>query len=118
MTREEAAKILYQENSNAGWMRWVGFPVDIKKEQDYKRFILAVDVALDALRTPETNWPCWIRTADCRPCAEDASHTGMVLAYKASLNAVTVVKWGYCTPKAYPYWMPYPASPHNENREG
>ena len=55
---------------------------------------------------------------NCRPCAEDASHTGMVLAYKASLNAVTVVKWGYCTPKAYPYWMPYPASPHNENREG
>jgi len=53
MTREEAAKILYQEKSNAGWMRWVGFPVDIKKEQDYKRFILAVDVALDALRGPE-----------------------------------------------------------------
>jgi len=53
MTREEAAKILYQEKSNAGWMRWVGFPVDIKKEQDYKRFILAVDVALDALRGPQ-----------------------------------------------------------------
>ncbi len=50
MTREEAAKILYQEKSNAGWMRWVGFPIDVKKEQDYKRFILAVDVALDALR--------------------------------------------------------------------
>jgi hypothetical protein len=53
MTREEAAKILYQEKSNAGWMRWVGFPVDIKKEQDYKRFILAVDVALDALLGPQ-----------------------------------------------------------------
>jgi len=58
MTREEAAKILYQEKSNAGWMRWVGFPVDIKKEQDYKRFILAVDVALDALRGPQPDTDC------------------------------------------------------------
>jgi len=53
MTREEAAKILYQEKSSAGWMRWVGFPIDIKKEQEYKRFILAVNVALDALRGPQ-----------------------------------------------------------------
>lgn len=74
----------------------------------------AAVLAVEALRTPETPWPCWIRTADCRPCAEDASHTGMVLAYKASLNAVTVVKWGYCTPKAYPYWMPYPSPPEQE----
>ena len=53
MTRVEAAKILYQEKSSAGWMRWVGFPIDIKKEQEYKRFILAVNVALDALRGPQ-----------------------------------------------------------------
>lgn len=76
MNRQEAAKILYQEKSNAGWMRWVGFPVDIKKEQDYKRFILAVDVALDALRgpqpDPDTGCPecSWIDPAlsDCNYC--------------------------------------------------
>ena len=74
MTREEAAKILYQEKSSAGWMRWVGFPIDIKKEQDYKRFILAVDVALDALCGPDPDTGCpecsWIDPAlsDCNYC--------------------------------------------------
>lgn len=67
----------------------------------------AAATAVEALLAPSP----WICTADQRPTLEDASYTGMVLAYKAASKAVTVVKWGYCTPKAYPWWMPYPTSP-------
>ncbi len=57
----------------------------------------------------------WIKTTERRPEACDASHTGMVLAVKANNGPpyVTVVKHGYCTPKAYPLWMPYPDVPED-----
>lgn len=55
----------------------------------------------------------WIPTADHRPAQEDASSTGMVLAVKGqgAEAFVTVVKWSYCTPRAYPYWTRYPRLP-------
>lgn len=55
----------------------------------------------------------WHNTYEFRPCAEDASATGMVLAVKGHGDDafVTVVKWSYCTPKAYPYWMRFPQLP-------
>lgn len=58
--------------------------------------------------------PVWIRTADRRPEEQDASRTGMVLAVKSSGSYVTVVRWAYCTPRAYPWWMPYPEAPEVE----
>ena len=64
-------------------------------------------------REPENGWVC---TAERRPGPDDASHTGMVLAVKGSGHDsfVTVAKWSYCTPKAYPFWVRYPALPEQE----
>jgi len=61
----------------------------------------------------ETLAVTWRETAKQRPTAEDASETGMVLAVKGNGQDayVTVVKWSYCTPKAYPWWMSYPRRP-------
>lgn len=57
----------------------------------------------------------WIRTAERRPVQEDAGKAGQVLAVKGSGKDahVSVVKWSYCTPRAYPCWMPFPKAPES-----
>lgn len=52
----------------------------------------------------------WKRTSEQRPTEADASSRSMVLAVKD--GDVTVVKWSYCTPKAYPWWTTFPEAPH------
>lgn len=74
-------------------------------------YVTALLTAVDALNLlSRFNW---ISTAECRPEAHDASHTGYVLAVKQTDSGtyVTTVKWSYCTPGAYPYWKPFPPAP-------
>lgn len=63
------------------------------------------------MNTTETLQGKWIKTAERRPEAEDASRTGHVLAFRADGRYVTTVKWSYCTPKAYPWWTRFPEGP-------
>lgn len=51
----------------------------------------------------------WVKTADRRPDREDASFAGQVLAVKN--GTVVVVKWSYCTPRAYTLWTRFPEPP-------
>lgn len=119
MNRSIAAVILEEELSRLEDQAFEQF-MDTRQEdcRGYRFHDHKANQRMEALRTAirilngeEELLAGWTATMVRRPEPADASKTGHVLALKAKGCYVTAVKADYCTPRAYPYWMPFPQFP-------
>ena len=101
MTWEEAAKVI--QGAMDVIKDWKEDDVFVRKSEAYA-------LAIEALKEKDQEIRRWVRTRERRPGREDAGADGRVLAVRGEGDEayVTVVKWSFCTPKAYPLWRRYP----------